>query len=590
KLFNDSDTNTCIDPRLNHQKGFKGLEQRYYYKGKEAAQYACSRFVYRGGSCILADGKESSDSDECTQAFEMAKECCENRRSLGACIYTTGSLLTSGISSADRGNNVLCLRPFGNFEGETCKLGVVKFVAQQGEKSFSKICVSSHSLCPYNFNLSGGTELKDLYCDGNYLTCRQDEDTSGLYNQDDWNSRYGGDKSIVCSDNIYGECKKPTSAYGKAKNFCTYQAHCTEPGVSDSFFVDIPENKYFPSVCSSFIGDSQFFPAHSVGDEGVVYGPSGTADFNNPLTVAAFGGMDFSLGAYRGFTAPVAQCLKETLENMFYNRAGQTVCNLEAEAIVNSFGFCGEDQTLEEAIERQNQYRKEGKEDAYVYIKGAPLGEEQSVYFRIQQILRNVIRLVTILAIAFIAIGFLLKGDLDIFEDVKKPKAMIVGLLKFGIVFYFALGTAWQDRFYEYINLGTGYAYNKLFQISLVNYGDNTYIGTKEHAKRLFDLDDSDDVQCAENSKGIMVCTTSTAVSGVRRTLYNNYRLPLASPEEANKRFGLIASRVKCSKDANNEIDCRYYADNNFNVYGKKLFIYSNKYDGCYFGDTSYPT
>lgn len=52
----DYDIDYCIDPRLPKVKGYSSLMQRYYMKGNDKANFACSRFIYDGKSgCILPE-------------------------------------------------------------------------------------------------------------------------------------------------------------------------------------------------------------------------------------------------------------------------------------------------------------------------------------------------------------------------------------------------------------------------------------------------------------------------------------------------------------------------------------------------------
>ena len=116
---------SCIDPRLFDDKGFKGIVQRYYMKGNEKANLACERFFYNNTGCILPESKvndvdknnlkeytvsffspEFSDgnvkgekyylinseeyinkySAKCAEVFETARMCCESRKTTAVCI------------------------------------------------------------------------------------------------------------------------------------------------------------------------------------------------------------------------------------------------------------------------------------------------------------------------------------------------------------------------------------------------------------------------------------------------------------------------------------------------------------------------
>ena len=463
----------CFDPRLPESKGFNGLEQRYYFRGKEAAQYACNRFVYSGGGCVLGDGtvitkddltvagnitQEIADSNDakCAQAFEQAKTCCQNRATLGICVYDE--------SANNRNNNTMCLRSADSEEtDETCTLDTEggtnpKFIAFQSPENSSDTCIKTIGYCPYDFNVAGGTVLEEQYCNGDYTS------------------------RTSCGDDYYkiwkkGSFREPTMSYGQTKNFCFYRAHCTEMGTSDYEFAEINSSRYLPKVCSDFIGDSQNLPVpFSIIDL------NGTKDESKKLVA----GVDFSLGEYRGFTAPIAQCIRETVYNMFNNVAGQSSCKDGSEP--NDDGYCGED-TADSIRKTKICSKNQGKfctDDEsvcgvndgqceylyYNYIMGEKLPDGDNIFYTIQSRLQLIIKLAAVIAIIVIGINFLLRGEMAIFDDIRKPKLIIIGMLKFAIVFYFAVGEAWQTYFYKWIDASTQYLYYKAFDLSLLDYKD----------------------------------------------------------------------------------------------------------------------
>ena len=551
----------CIDPRLDEVKGYKELNQRYYFKGKEAAQYACNRFIYRNNGCRLSDGTlitkseaaaDSEKDSQCKKAFEDAKNCCQQRRAVGVCIYDK--------TKNDRNSSTYCTANSDGGQGDACSFSKdisagtdPTFVAYRSKEKSTNICISNYNSCPYSYNVAGGTEVKDLYCNGNYndTTC---EEYYQIWKKDKF--------------------KYPTQKYGMTKNFCQYNAHCTEIADSDYEFADMSTNKFLPQVCSDFVGDSQNLPYPVkvadlsgtggigimspiiliLGQYGVVkvdmtdseieakvnsysdakmeeitwslfalpsaaillskvfssvpdYTSKGLEFFNefekngkdwaanldneakkealarsrewlkelikglsivHSATSIKVEGVDFSLGEYRGFTAPMAQCIKETLNNMFYNKAGTSKCADPSEKI-NKEGLCGNDTFGPPA---SIKLKKSDGGNRYIYMIGEDLPEDSNILFKIQNRIKLIIKLVAILALIVIAIKFLMKGDLDIFEDTKKPKALIVGILKFAIVFYFSVGDAWQGRFYNLVDGAMEYMYYKSFDLSMVGYID----------------------------------------------------------------------------------------------------------------------
>lgn len=550
----DYGSGKCIDPRPDIQKGFTGLGQRYYFRGSNSAQYACKRFKYKNQGCILADNTKISVKEaendhsldsKCRQIFEDAFNCCKSRAALGVCVYDTEEDEDFTDSSTGRkpDHNTMCLRSLeSDSSPDSCSLKFKnerdpEFIAFTSQEDSMKICIRNVNYCPYTYNLAGGTAVENLYCNGEY-SCE------GAIPEDDIDS---GDRFTIPSkedkERIWSNSKPkyPTNAYGETKNYCSYNAHCTEIGdTGDSDFQDMTDNKFLPRVCSDFIGDSQNLPVpisllnlsiydtikkafaeggvdiskpnvdsqiNNLTDEQVAYiyvGVNGVglaatvitaamgapfvaiimaativtpqvinaikangnsrntlkeivATINKPL----ISGIDFNLGEYRGFTAPIVQCFKETLYNMFNNKAGQSFCKNETEQI-NSEGLCGNDtfgppQSI--------------NPDKYYYIIGQDLPEDSNIFYKLQSRLQFIIKMAAIFAIIMIGLNFLLKGEFNIFDDPKKPKAMVVELMKFAIVFYFAVGNAWQSQFYKWIDDASGYLYYKVFDLSLLGYG-----------------------------------------------------------------------------------------------------------------------
>ncbi|MDR2527233.1 MAG: hypothetical protein LBC92_05170, partial [Rickettsiales bacterium] len=122
ELTIDYETGDCIDPRLDEIKGFGGLGQRYYFKGSDAANFACERFIYKNNGCVdsySSDGKggykkriitkqeaaqDQQKAIKCEKQFELAKSCCDVRRQIGMCVYDSAR-----GSETVRKANTMCL-------------------------------------------------------------------------------------------------------------------------------------------------------------------------------------------------------------------------------------------------------------------------------------------------------------------------------------------------------------------------------------------------------------------------------------------------------------------------------------------------
>ena len=64
------DGNGCFDPRMPSDKGYYSTEQRYYFRGRLKANYACDRFIYKGNkTCVNKDGNTIEDAQTCKNYF-----------------------------------------------------------------------------------------------------------------------------------------------------------------------------------------------------------------------------------------------------------------------------------------------------------------------------------------------------------------------------------------------------------------------------------------------------------------------------------------------------------------------------------------
>ncbi|MDR0423711.1 MAG: hypothetical protein LBH46_03945, partial [Rickettsiales bacterium] len=318
---------SCRDPRLNSVKGYRDATyqfQRYYFRGNEAAQYACGRFKYRANGCNI-NGKEYSKQDvardqnkntECEIAFEEAYRCCQEKRLNGVCLYDADSDQKKRESTFclydDTGKEIECSVDLGGALDP-------KMAVYIPENNESLLCVKNVDYCPYAYNVGGGTTYREEYCngiegcknpfdinsdgicgdgkehdlckkcsvvnsgepwgeEGEILVCKKGTGclAGNVYEDYDdcmeWDKRYGSDYSKIWIYNtIYNpeagktNAPRPTAANGNPKNFCQLNRHCTERGL-DTDFDDDPfeDNLYIPQVCKDFIGDSQNLPTDIV--------------------------------------------------------------------------------------------------------------------------------------------------------------------------------------------------------------------------------------------------------------------------------------------------------------------------------------
>lgn len=487
-------TDGCFDPRIEGEKGFAGNEQRYYFRGTKGANYACERFNYRGNPCLDAHGRQyPRNSEECEALFNVAKTCCERRSSGGVCIYAPDKLIKNqyyytkidgvnydftmnkdnsvsrshGItfcSNADvaNGSNICSL----NIKGiDNVYYEVYEGLLNEGSKYINdgensrKLCVRTINLFPYNFNLSYGTEIKDLYCDGDYIKCANPFNRqSDWSNYKRWDLAYGNDNLKIWKNSSDTENKKYTPFYANVKNFCEYNMHCVDYKESEEVYSfknyrDNIAHKFLPEVCFNFdSGSSQNFKYPVRLDE---------------MYLARYIG-----GGTRGFLAPMAECLTETIKNMFLNIAGSSSCK-DTKETVNSEGLCGRDSFGKPAEIRHEKYNAEysGDKNAYNYIIGEKLPENKNIFNRIQNTVRSVIIVFVMLSIVIASAKFLITGEFDVF-GAKSVKAIIMMLIKIAIVLYFSLTDVWQTKFYNWLMESVAFINQKMLEFSFIDYDD----------------------------------------------------------------------------------------------------------------------
>ena len=170
-------------------------------------------------------------------------------------------------------------------------------------------------------------------------------------------------------------------------NYCQYLKHCTlippEPYVKD---ISSPDS-FISQACRDMKGDTQ-------------------------------NKYQFTFKFVRGnnFSAPLVQCFKETAENIFFNRAGYSKCR-DAE---------------EESI-------KDVCKSGYQFKKGDPLTKD-SVFVKISNSFRDIVKIMLILSVVFMGIKILLGTQ-------PEKKLLLLYVAKIGLIIYFVLGDAWQTMF-----------------------------------------------------------------------------------------------------------------------------------------------
>ena len=364
---NPDDEEPCRDPTGGENSKINGQYpiQKYYLKGTPTGNFSCEKYFYPEGRAL-----NGVDFDTMRNAYN----CCLRRSQEYICIDYSG-------------NKLFCKA------GSICNISGIYFTARSLDEG-RMLCAESYSLCPYNFTIGGGSEYCDYYRDGT------------------WNSSQGRWIMITkeqidasdCASNSEirnADCTFSNKA-GKCKNYCQYLRHCTITSEKGFSYVSSLSSAYFAEACMNFEGDSQ-------------------------NKTAAPGG--FLIGSQKHFSAPIAQCMKETLENVFYNRAGHSKC-LNYNEAPSANGVCPSGLY---AMTSNNFLHKKGEKVKLV-----------SFFTMLQDALQFFVKLVLTLSITFYGMNILLfKTSLG------NKKEILTYILKIGLVMYFATGDAWQSTFFN---------------------------------------------------------------------------------------------------------------------------------------------
>ncbi|MCE3254738.1 MAG: type secretion system protein VirB6 [Rickettsiaceae bacterium] len=388
--YEDAGSNTCANPSGWDKEtrikilGYSSDRQRYYMRGpRVASNYQCSRF--------LLGTKSDASSKE-------AYECCKKRSQETICIEETKDIFDLGVTTPK--THRFCKL------GERCKVGDVWYDIHPAEKIQSHICATTYSVCPYNHNLGGSTEIQDL------------------------SKPSDGNPPILL-------------------NHCQYLKHCAKiPNVPYIRTSDL-DGGWISSACFDLKGDSQNNYGY-------------TADLV-PINT-------------KNFSAPIAQCFKETLENVFINKAGHTQC-MSPDEKPDKNGVCV---------------------SGYRYQDGKVIEGQKSFFQILQDRLRFAIQLVMTVAITIMGISVLLTGS------PWNKKTIMMFVMKLGLVMYFALGTAWQDYFFNGVSSSSMALADIFFRL---DEGEQIQQEAYQDTKSLFlssafaDTDQSEETQATQSKK-----------------------------------------------------------------------------------------
>ena len=355
--------------------------QKYYLKGTAAGNYDCKRYLQTPPSGVK------------TEDMQRAYACCVARSKEYICIqyeysYNDGALI----------NESTLYQKFCK-AGTKCTLNGITFETYTIDSENNYTCAKTYSLCPYNFSIGGGSQFCEYYRDGFFYN-QKDEKTEDVTDGD------GYWKYITAEQVTKGDCADKSEIRnvdctynkkaGKCRNYCQHLTHCTKTSDKDYNYRSELESPYFAQACFDFIGDS--------------------AQNNS------------AFAHQKHFSTPIAQCVKETMENLFYNRAGHSKCS-DIDEAPDAAGVC-----------QKSDYYTEGN---FFQKKGTQVNA-RSFFTTIQDTLQTIVKLVLTLSVTLYGMNILMGKN-----DIREKKDILVYMLKIGLVLYFATGDAWQTMFFD---------------------------------------------------------------------------------------------------------------------------------------------
>lgn len=403
--------NNCKDPR--DERGtydVSGTGQLYYMRGFAQGNYACDRFL-------------NPDNTNKTSEFEDAYNCC---------VEASRSVCITDKKGADRdtrsAKNFFCGIDDGLCDYSAFIFQIFK--SEEGEKGI--YCARTWSLCPYNFNIEKGSE-KSSYFDKTITEKSVADEAEDFFS-------INGSNYVVddpCFDSSSG---KALSCSGKRKNFYQYRRHCTvvEKWIQPDEYDDIDYAPFIDKSCINFVGSS-----------------------HNTIGYKSYDGYYKLFDQYKSFTAPIAECIAETLKNFLYNRAGHDKC-LKTNSLPDTAGNC---------------------ENGFEYQVGDDLLETQGIIDPISRLLSyidSLLKLTLMIMVVLYGYNILISGGkLD-------KKDLIIMLIKVAVVLAFASSIWWRQQLFNFVygfsesfsNLTSKLAFDDTLdsELNLVKY-DGCYFG-----------------------------------------------------------------------------------------------------------------
>ncbi|GDX35793.1 hypothetical protein LBMAG18_03040 [Alphaproteobacteria bacterium] len=442
----------CVDATQERDSSGNYPPQKYYLRGSLPGNYNCQKYLISSGQDKDGNRLQTDRIKDIRKSYE----CCIKRSKEYVCIEE------SGVVKFCRA-------------GDKCSINNIVYETWY-ENNERLICVKSYSLCPYNFYLEGGSSYCDKFCDGVYENskCNLPKHSSGTryLNSQEWNKLIQ-DGTCGKSGSTFSSSGTPISEIrdsncslnmkaGKCRNYCQYMRHCTVAVDSTLKPPSSITSPFFSQACIDFVGDSK-----------------------NTLTY------DSSIaGSMTNFSAPIAQCFKETMENLFFNRVGHTRCSNSSE-LPTADGQC-----INSGLSDSSYLSGKG----FIYKKGTYVGP-LSIFGNIQLKMRWIVIFALVLSMTLFGVNVLMQKI-----NLGDKKTIMIYFLKFALICFFSLGEAWQGFFFKSV-------YDIPADLGMMVFNIKTPFGSKS-------LDKMDGCQFGVVTSQSGEIIDNTNIDGVNRKLY----------------------------------------------------------------------
>jgi type IV secretory pathway VirB6-like protein len=190
------------------------------------------------------------------------------------------------------------------------------------------------------------------------------------------------------------------SKTGIISNFCQYRRHCIK--LPPTYEINQPEigGSFFSESCINKKGDTQFY--------------TNLASINSPIPLKS-----------RNFSAPIVQCLKESLENNFFQVYGRDLCENSSDIIENN----------------KCKNLVTGVLSPILHEKGSKIGD--NLLAKIQNYFGYFIKLALVFAVMMFGYNILLASP----EMFINKKTLLLFIIKIGLVSFFTLDKNWHGMF-----------------------------------------------------------------------------------------------------------------------------------------------